>query len=52
MFHTEPNTSKLALIWLCQNKNFTLIDCQVETQHLISMGAEMIDLETYLAFVG
>lgn len=42
MFSLEPNASKLALIYLCQQMNYELIDCQVYTEHLESMGAEMI----------
>lgn len=47
MFSNEPNASKAALIWLCRNMNFTLIDCQLPNPHLISMGAEMISREKY-----
>jgi leucyl/phenylalanyl-tRNA---protein transferase len=42
MFSKVSNTSKAALIWLCTKNNYALIDCQVRTEHLISMGAEMI----------
>jgi leucyl/phenylalanyl-tRNA---protein transferase len=48
MFSQVSNASKAALIWLCTNNNFSLIDCQVRTDHLISMGAEMISREKYL----
>jgi leucyl/phenylalanyl-tRNA---protein transferase len=48
MFSQVSNASKAALIWLCTNNNFSLIDCQVRTEHLISMGAEMISREKYL----
>lgn len=48
MFSRQPNASKAALIWLCQSKKFTLIDCQVPNPHLISMGAEMISREKYI----
>jgi leucyl/phenylalanyl-tRNA--protein transferase len=47
MFSNEPNASKAALIWLCRNMNFTLIDCQLPNPHLMSMGAEMISREKY-----
>jgi leucyl/phenylalanyl-tRNA--protein transferase len=47
MFSHEANASKAALIWLCRNGNFTLIDCQLPNPHLISMGAEMISREKY-----
>lgn len=42
MFHTESNTSKLAFITLAQAFPFSLIDCQVYTKHLESLGASMI----------
>jgi len=47
MFSTYPNTSKLALIYLCQTELYELIDCQVESAHLRSMGAKMINRKTY-----
>lgn len=48
MFAHVSNASKVALIWLCQNLELKLIDCQVYTSHLESMGAKMIDRESYL----
>jgi leucyl/phenylalanyl-tRNA--protein transferase len=47
MFSLVSNASKTALIFLCQQFNFDLIDCQLPNDHLLSLGAEMIDLETY-----
>lgn len=49
MFSKVSNASKAALIWLCQNKNYTLIDCQVHTNHLESLGARFISMNQYLA---
>ena len=51
MFSNEPNASKAALIWLCRNMNFTLIDCQLPNPHLMSMGAEMISREKYFGIL-
>jgi leucyl/phenylalanyl-tRNA--protein transferase len=51
MFSLEPNTSKLALIHLCRNFNFDLIDCQVHTDHLERMGAERIDASSYRKYL-
>ena len=51
MFSRVPNTSKAALIELCRNKNYELIDCQMHTEHLESMGAEFISREEYLALL-
>jgi leucyl/phenylalanyl-tRNA---protein transferase len=47
MFSKVSNASKAALIWLCKENNYPLIDCQVRTEHLISMGAEMINRLDY-----
>lgn len=49
MFSKVSNASKVALIWLSKENNYTLIDCQVRTEHLISMGAEMISGTAYKA---
>jgi leucyl/phenylalanyl-tRNA--protein transferase len=49
MFSHVSNASKTALIHLCQSKQFGLIDCQVHTEHLESMGARMISREQYMA---
>lgn len=49
MFSRVSNASKAALIYLCQTNRFKLIDCQVHTSHLESMGARMISREQYIA---
>ena len=54
MFSFEPNTSKLALIHLAkflQRIGGKLIDCQLETPHLKSMGGRFIPYEQYLAIL-
>lgn len=51
MFSKVSNASKAALIWLCKNGGHTLIDCQLRTEHLMSMGAEMISQKKYLAIL-
>lgn len=51
MFHTQPNTSKLALAHLVSHmKTFDLafIDCQMPTDHLCSLGAVAIDREIFI----
>lgn len=51
MFSLEPSTSKIALISLAQSmaqNNFHMIDCQVETAHLKSMGGRHITYEEYM----
>lgn len=48
MFSKVSNASKVALITLCQTGKYNLIDCQVHTAHLESMGARMISREEYM----
>ena len=54
MFSTVSNTSKIAFIALCrllQAESFALIDCQLPTSHLDSLGAysiNMHDFQNYL----
>ena len=49
MFSRVSNASKTALIYLCNTGLYKLIDCQVHTDHLQSMGARMISREQYMA---
>lgn len=51
MFQTLTNASKFALIFLCTNFSYKLIDCQVYTPHMESMGAEMILLNDFLDII-
>lgn len=51
MFHTETDASKIALFYLCEwmmKNNFKLIDCQMHTPHLESLGATEISRKEYL----
>lgn len=51
MFSKEPSASKLALIYLArfmQRIGGKMIDCQLETPHLKSMGGRFIPYEEYL----
>lgn len=48
MFSRASNASKLALISLCQTGQYKMIDCQVYTDHLASLGARMISRTDYL----
>ncbi|WP_345950456.1 leucyl/phenylalanyl-tRNA--protein transferase [Mucilaginibacter sp. PAMB04274] len=48
MFSRASNASKTALITLCQTEQYHLIDCQLHTEHLESMGARMISRQDYL----
>ena len=52
MFSKEANASKIALIALAlqlRRWQFGLIDCQVSSQHLLSMGAEEISRHSFCA---
>ena len=54
MFSRKPNTSKLALIHLAQFMHRIggkLIDCQLETDHLRSLGGRFIPYDEYLAIL-
>jgi leucyl/phenylalanyl-tRNA--protein transferase len=52
MFSLESNASKAAFItlvkWL-KNKGFTVVDCQVSSEHLASLGAEEVSRTHFLA---
>jgi len=53
MFHLEPNTSKLAFIHLAQmaeKENIEIIDCQIYTDHLASLGAKEIDRNEFMTY--
>lgn len=48
MFSRVSNASKTALIYLCNTGLYKLIDCQIHTGHLESLGARMISREQYM----
>lgn len=52
MFSRRSDASKIALVHLCrqlQAWGFELIDCQVETDHLMRMGAELMSRQAFEA---
>ena len=51
MFSKEANASKAALIYLAQEIELNLIDCQFHTPHLASMGGEFLSLSNYLTIL-
>ncbi|MDE1193316.1 MAG: leucyl/phenylalanyl-tRNA--protein transferase [Arachidicoccus sp.] len=54
MFSKESNASKFAFIHLVKElkqNGIQLIDCQVYTQHLESLGAEMIDRKSFKEYL-
>jgi len=48
MFSRVSDASKLALVHLAQCGRYDLVDCQLETPHLNSMGAETIRRAEYI----
>ncbi|MFD1630086.1 leucyl/phenylalanyl-tRNA--protein transferase [Pseudopedobacter beijingensis] len=51
MFSKVSNASKIALIWLIENLEIKMVDCQIHSEHLASMGAEMVSMATYLGIL-
>lgn len=54
MFSLVPNASKYALVHLAkhmQQNGGVMIDCQVESKHLASMGARTISYDEYMGYV-
>ena len=54
MFFRMTDASKVALYWLVKKAKelqFQFIDSQVETNHLISLGAELISRQDYLTLL-
>jgi leucyl/phenylalanyl-tRNA--protein transferase len=55
MFSNVPNASKFAFIKYVEQlkeENVRLIDCQVYTQHLESLGARMITRKSFIELLG
>lgn len=51
MFHKQSDASKVAFVYLVQqlrNWHYKLIDCQVRTDHLASLGAKEMPREQFL----
>lgn len=48
MFSRQSNASKAALVHLVRCGRYDLVDCQLETEHLLSMGATLISRERYI----
>jgi len=51
MFTKISNASKVGFITFIQNTDYKLIDCQVYTNHLASLGAEDISRKDFLNFL-
>ncbi len=55
MFHLESNTSKIAFIHLAnraKESGVKVIDCQLYTAHLESLGARLIPREVFMSYLG
>ncbi len=48
MFSKANNASKAALIHLLTSGKYDLLDCQMPTEHLASLGGKMISREEYM----
>jgi len=51
MFAKVSNASKVGFIAFVQNSNYKLIDCQLHTKHLESLGAKHISRSKFLKFL-
>ncbi len=51
MFSTISNGSKAGFITFIQNTDYKIIDCQVPTHHLESLGAEEIPRDEFLKYL-
>lgn len=51
MFSVKNNASKIAVIHLCKNGKYQLIDCQVPSRHMASLGAQIISRKEFLRLV-
>lgn len=52
MFSLRPNGSKIALMQfckLCEGLNIKQIDCQIESEHILSLGAKMRDKKSFVS---
>lgn len=49
MFSLASNASKVAFAHLCLSGEFSLVDCQIYSEHLASLGARMVPREDYMA---
>ncbi|UKM65885.1 leucyl/phenylalanyl-tRNA--protein transferase [Flavobacteriaceae bacterium GSB9] len=51
MFAKVSNASKLGFITFIENSNYKLIDCQLYTKHLESLGAEEISRDIFITYL-
>ncbi|MEO6406693.1 MAG: leucyl/phenylalanyl-tRNA--protein transferase [Ferruginibacter sp.] len=48
MFSKISNASKAVMIWICSQRKYKLLDCQLANPHLLSMGARLIEQKDFL----
>lgn len=51
MFAKESNASKVGFVTFIKNTHYKLVDCQVYTSHLKSLGAEEISRDEFLKYL-
>ena len=51
MFSHVSNASKIGFIIFIRNSNYTLIDCQLHTDYLESLGAEHISRSQFMQYI-
>ena len=54
MFSRTPNASKMAFHYLCKQLakwEFPLLDCQVHSSHISSLGAKEVDRSQFMAIL-
>jgi leucyl/phenylalanyl-tRNA--protein transferase len=51
MFSYVSNASKIGFISFVQNSKFKLIDCQVHSEYLESLGAEFISRSKFMQYL-
>jgi leucyl/phenylalanyl-tRNA--protein transferase len=51
MFSYVSNASKIGFISFVQNSNYKIIDCQLHTNHLESLGAEPISRLKFMEYL-
>ena len=55
MFSAQPNASKFALLYLdhlMDSDALGIVDCQVQSSHLLALGARMIPRSDFVALLG
>ncbi len=51
MFSLVSNASKVGFITFIQNSDYKLIDCQLHTKHLESLGGKPISRKDFMAYL-